>query len=74
MSDEYDYEIITEKLNPPLGENCFAAKVQFMVRRLEPGRTERVYPSIGEMWGRTEQEAYQKVRQAVEDWIAGRQT
>lgn len=74
MSDEYDYEIITERLNRPLGENCFAAKVQFMVRRLGPGRAERVSPRIGEMWGRTEQEAYQKVRQAVEDWIAGRQT
>jgi hypothetical protein len=43
-----------------------------MVRRLGPGKTEKVYPNVGEMWGKTEQEAYQKVRQAVEDWIAAR--
>lgn len=72
MSSEYDYEIITEKLNPPLGENRYAAKVQFMMKRLGPGRTERVSPNIGELWGRTEQEAYQKVHDAVEQWIAAR--
>lgn len=70
MSDDYDYEIITEKLNPPLGENHYAAKVQFMVKRLGPGRTQRINPNIGEMWGKNEQEAYQKVQKAVEDWIA----
>lgn len=66
MSNEYDYEIITEKLNPPLGENRYAAKVHFIVKRLGPGRTERVNLNIGEMWGRTEHEAYQKVQDAVE--------
>jgi len=70
MSNEYDYEIITEKLNPPLGENHYAAKVQIMVKRLGSDRTQRVNPNIGEMWGKTEHEAYQKVQRAVEDWIA----
>lgn len=72
MDEKYDYEIITEKLNPPLGENRFAAKVQFMVKRLGPGKTQRIDPNLGERWGRTEDEAYRKVRQAVEDWIAAR--
>ena len=69
MSNDYDYEIITEKLNPPLGENHYAAKVQIMVKRLGPSRTQRISPNIGEMWGRTKQEAYHKVQRAVEDWI-----
>ena len=72
MSSKYDYEIITEKLNPPLGENRYAAKVYYMVKRMGPGHTERVNPNIGERWGKTEQEAYQKVKTALEEWIAER--
>lgn len=70
MNNGYDYEIVTEKLNPPLGENHYAAKVQMMVKFLGTGQTERINPNIGEMWGKTQQEAYQKVHRAVEDWIA----
>lgn len=71
MGDEYDYEIITEKLSRPLGENRYAAKV-IMVKRLGLGQTQRVNPNIGEMWGKTEEEAHKKLQQAAEDWIAAR--
>jgi hypothetical protein len=39
MNNGYDYEIVTEKLNPPLGKNHYAAKVQMMVKFLGPGQT-----------------------------------
>ncbi len=43
MSDQYDYEIAVEKLNPPMGSKRFAAKLAFMVRLKEDGQSERLY-------------------------------
>lgn len=71
MGDKYNYEINTEKLDPPLGENRYAATV-IMAERLGPGQTQRVNPNIGELWGKTQEEAEKKLQQAVEKWIAER--
>jgi hypothetical protein len=72
MSDQYDYEIAVEKLNPPMGSKRFAAKLAFMVRLKEAGQSERLYPNLGEHWGVTEQEAEDKVKRSVEEWIKSR--
>jgi len=67
----YDYEVFTEKLDPPIGGlRRYAATV--ILTRLHDNRpSERIaVDGLGEMWGNTEQEAYQKMRQAVEDWIS----
>jgi hypothetical protein len=69
MSDKYDYEIITEKLNPPIGGIYrYAAKISFLVRLGEGSQRERVNPNLGEWYGTTEREAEEKIRQAVDDW------
>lgn len=67
----YDYEILTEKLNPPIGGlRRYAAKV--ILSKLEDNNQSQrvIVEGLGEVWGNTEQEAYQKMQQAVEDWIA----
>ena len=69
MSEKYDYIIDTEKLSRPLGRMRYAAKVTGLVRILGPGRTERVNLAFQEHWGVTEDEAYEKARREVEDWI-----
>ncbi len=71
MSNQYDYDIITEKLNPPIGGMySYAAKVNVLVKIIGPGKTERVKHQIGERWGTTEQEAHAEMEQAVKEWIA----
>jgi hypothetical protein len=74
MSEKYDYEIDTEKLNPPLGGTLhYAAKVSFLVRLKENHTSERVSHNLGERWGATREEAFDKMKQAVEEWIADHQ-
>ena len=73
MSEKFDYEIITEKLNPPIGGRLhYAAKLSFMVR-LKEGGSDRFDPNLGERWRATEDEARDKLTKAVEEWIAARQ-
>lgn len=72
MSAKYDYNIITEKLNPPIGGVYrYAAKLNAFVRLIEGGGTERVQATLGERYGKTEEEAYRKMQSAVEEWIEG---
>ncbi|MBA3715169.1 MAG: hypothetical protein H0W76_22365 [Pyrinomonadaceae bacterium] len=71
MNSQYDYDIITEKLNPPIGgTHNYAAKLNGFVKRIGPGKTEPVKHQLGERWGTTKQEAYARMQQAVEEWIA----
>ena len=68
---DYEWHIETEKLNPPLGSNHYAAKLAFVIKRIEGGPDERINPGLGEMWGPTAEEARNKVERAVKEWIAG---
>lgn len=70
---EYSYYISTEKLLPPIGGvYTYAAKLAKLVRNPGPDSMEVKFSEhrMGEMWGKTEEEAYQKVLRKVEDWIA----
>lgn len=67
---KFDYEILCEKLNPAIGGlRRYAAKV-ILTRRGDDGKASRVLDhGLGEVWANTEEEAIQKMRQAVELWI-----
>ncbi len=59
---KFDYEIQTSEIIPPLpGGERYAAKVSFLGAA--------VTRNFGETWGKTEEEARQKMEQAVEEWI-----
>jgi hypothetical protein len=69
----YDYNIVTEKIRP-LGENNYAARLDFLVRLNEkPGGPSTRLPTpegLGEHWGKTAEEAHSKMQEAVENWIS----
>ena len=71
MTSQYDYDIITEKLNPAIGgAYSHAAKVNVFVKLIGTNQTDPVRHQLGERWGKSEQEAYARMQQAVEEWIA----
>jgi hypothetical protein len=71
---KYDYYIETEELHPPIGGVYrFAAKVGGLVKVTGPHSTERISHSFGEVWGRTREEAEEKLRKQIDDWIAEHQ-
>jgi len=66
---KYDYDIVVKLLTKPLGEFRYNAKVSiFHVQGR--GDDQQVKDSFGEEWGRTENEAYSKMREKVEQWIS----
>jgi len=61
------YEIISYPINPPLGENRFGAKpIVASGHKTHPDS-----PWNKEFWGRTEQEAIERVRRAIDNWTSG---
>lgn len=68
---QYSYDIISEKLDRPVfGKYHYAAKVILMEHE-EGGQHKQIWPAaLGEKWGKTWEEAYDKMSRAVEEWIA----
>ena len=61
---KYDINIKVNKLIPPLGENKYFAKVDIS----EIGGQHNLPHGLGEVWGKTHDEAYKKMNDKVEQW------
>ena len=71
MATHFDYDIITLEAQPP-SDYRYTARVGHIVRN-SGGIPEIVAwheHRIPETWGLTEEEAYNKLENAIKDWIA----
>jgi hypothetical protein len=66
----YRYTLQTEEINPPVGGvYSYAARLARVIKSSQ-GREEAVNPNLGEVVGKTETEAIDKMTQQIERWIA----
>lgn len=63
-TNRFDYSIITNELKPPLGEKKFFSKVA--IREIGVGD---VVHNLGEVWGKTREEANSEMRTKAEQLI-----
>jgi len=65
----YDYYIDTKKVIPPVGRTLgWAAYVQFMFLKSDQENV-KIEHDFGEALGRTKEEAHNKMKARVEEWI-----
>ena len=64
-----DYEIITKKLYPSIGNYNFYSEIQFLYIVTDKG-SKNVDPKLGETYGETENVSRSKMRLKLEKWIA----
>jgi hypothetical protein len=71
MTTNFDYDIITLEAQPT-SDYRYLARIGRIVRNL--GTDAQVVPwhehQIPEMWGLTQEEAYNKLENAIKEWIA----
>jgi hypothetical protein len=66
-----DLNFLIEELIPPIGGTLkYAAKVQFLYVEDNSGRR-KVKHDFGETWGRTKDEATEKMQKMVDSWLTG---
>lgn len=63
-TNKFDYSVVTKELKPPLGENKFFSKVT--IHEIGVGG---VVHNLGEVWGKTREEADSKMRIKAEQLI-----
>lgn len=61
---KYDHWVKVNELVPPLGRNKFFATAEIH----EIGGI-KVDHSLGEVWGKTREEAYNKMQEMIRQWI-----
>lgn len=61
---KYDSFVKVRELKPPLGENKFYAHAE--IHEIGKGKVEH---GIGERWGKTKEEASNKMNEEIEQWI-----
>ena len=61
---KYDHWVRVDEIIPPLGENRFAAKAE--IHEIGKGRVEH---NLGEVWGKTREEATQKMSEKISQWL-----
>ncbi len=71
---EYDYNIITTPIIPPLGRKYnHAGKVEYLYQRSKI-KNIKIDHDFGETWGVTEKDAIQKMEQKVKEWIKSQES
>ena len=62
--EKYDYWVSVNEMIPPLGENRFFAKVE--IHETGNGKVEH---NLGEVYGKTREEAHDKMHTLARQWI-----
>lgn len=71
---KYSYDISTNEIVPPLGNNNYSAKIAHMYVSIDGDIGEKeVFPELGESWGKTKEEARSKMDGKAKAWIAENQ-
>ena len=70
MSDVFAYSVEVEKVDPPVGENQFVARVPYLIKNPDGDYIEHVHTTFQEHWGKTEDEARDKAKAEAEAWIS----
>ena len=69
MTDVFAYFVNVEKLDPPVGDDNYVARVPYLVKN--PGDYfEHVHTTFQEHRGKTEEEARDKAKAEAETWIS----
>jgi hypothetical protein len=63
-TNRFDYLVVVNELKPSLGENKFFAKLT--IHEIGTGAIEH---NIGEVWGKTREESYSKMKTLAEQLI-----
>ncbi|MEL4381762.1 MULTISPECIES: hypothetical protein [Shewanella] len=65
----FDFEILVQELNRPLGKNKYFATLQFVYAKTESG-TKDIKPDLGESLGETQEEAHSKMYEKYQAWLS----
>ncbi|MBI2612808.1 hypothetical protein HYW59_03310 [Candidatus Kaiserbacteria bacterium] len=65
---KHDHWVNIEEIKPPMGELKFAAKAT--IHEIGKGEVDH---GLGEVWGKTREEATQKMNEKIKQWLETQQ-